>query len=55
MNNNIYTDLELLPEDLQGWNGTSSLFSDLILKIKPSLIVSRYMERTVSHQYGEGG
>ena len=39
MINNIYTDLELLPEDLQGWNGTSSLFSDLILKIKPRIIV----------------
>ena len=39
MNNNIYTDLELLPEDLKGWNGTSSLFSDLILKIKPRIIV----------------
>ena len=39
MNKYVYTDLELLPEDLQGWNGTSNLFNDLILKIKPRIIV----------------
>lgn len=35
----IYDDLELLPEDTQGWNGGHSFFRTLIDDIKPLLIV----------------
>lgn len=36
---NIYSNLEILPEDLQGWNGTSEVFKTLISKTVPSVIV----------------
>lgn len=35
----IYNYLELLPEDLHGWNGNSRIFEDLIENLKPSIIV----------------
>lgn len=35
----IYDNLELLPEDKQGWNGNYEIFRSLIDEIKPSLIV----------------
>lgn len=35
----IYNNLELLPQDLQGWNGNSQVFSDLIGRIKPQTII----------------
>ena len=38
-NQNIYNDLELLPLDLQGWNGNSQVFGDIIAEIRPSTIV----------------
>jgi hypothetical protein len=37
--NSIYDGIDLLPEDLQGWNGNSKIFGDLIQKIKPNIIV----------------
>lgn len=30
---------ELMPEELQGWNGDSPLFSELIEKVKPTIII----------------
>ena len=36
---NIYNNLDLLPFDLQGWNGNSNIFSELINKTKPNLII----------------
>lgn len=36
---NIYDNLELLPEDLQGWNGNSIVFETLIKSLSPSVIV----------------
>lgn len=35
----IYNNLELLPLDLQGWNGNHHIFSDLIKELKPKQIV----------------
>lgn len=35
----IYDDLELLPEDLTGWNGHSNIFEKLINDINPKTIV----------------
>lgn len=35
----IYENLELLPEDLSGWNGDSDTFNVLIERIKPSVII----------------
>jgi predicted O-methyltransferase YrrM len=35
----IYTNLELLPIDLSGWNGNCKIFKTLIEKIKPSTII----------------
>jgi len=35
----VFTDLEFLPKNLQGLNGTSKLLNELILKIKPRIIV----------------
>lgn len=35
----IYNDLTLLPEDLQGWNGNKPLFGELIKKYKPNHII----------------
>lgn len=35
----IYEGLELLPEDLQGWNGNSPIFRRLIEKVKPTTII----------------
>jgi predicted O-methyltransferase YrrM len=39
LNNNIYDNLFLLPEDLDGWNGNSEVFGDLIRETLPSVIV----------------
>lgn len=39
MKNSTYDGIDLLPEDLQGWNGNSKIFGDLIQKIKPNIIV----------------
>lgn len=36
---NIYSNLELLPEDNQGWNGNSYVFEQLIQQTSPSIIV----------------
>ena len=35
----IYHGLELLPKDLQGWNGESPIFSALIQTLKPRHII----------------
>jgi len=35
----IYDNLELLPEDLQGWNGDSKVFKNLIDNINPKVII----------------
>jgi predicted O-methyltransferase YrrM len=35
----IYKNLELLPEDLQGWNGNDKIFNDLIDHLKPERII----------------
>ena len=35
----IYKNLELLPEDLQGWNGNNKIFNDLIDHLKPERII----------------
>lgn len=37
--NNIYENLELLPEDLQGWHGNDPIFEKLILEVKPKHII----------------
>ena len=37
--NNIYENLKLLPEDLQGWNGNDPIFGELIKEINPSVII----------------
>jgi hypothetical protein len=39
MKNSIYDGINLLLEDLQGWNGNSKIFGDLIQKIKSNIIV----------------
>lgn len=31
--------MELLPEDLHGWNGDSPIFKELILEVNPSVII----------------
>jgi len=35
----IYNNLELLTEDLQGWNGSSTIFHDLIKESNPDTII----------------
>jgi len=35
----IYDNLELLPEDLQGWNGDSKVFKNLIDNVNPKIII----------------
>ena len=35
----IYDNLDILPEDLQGWNGKSKLFGQLIGEIRPKTII----------------
>jgi len=35
----IYENLNLLPEDLQGWNGHAPIFKEFIEKIKPTHII----------------
>jgi hypothetical protein len=35
----IYSNIELLPKDISGWNGLSSVFAKLISETKPSLII----------------
>lgn len=35
----IYDNLDLLPEDLTGWNGASDIFNVLIDRIKPTIII----------------
>jgi len=39
LNNKIYENLELLPLDLQGWNGNSNVFMELIQETRPEIIV----------------
>jgi len=39
LNSNIYDNLELLPLDMQGWNGNSNVFKKLIDEIKPKTII----------------
>jgi len=39
INEKIYESLELLPEDLQGWGGTAPIFEQLIIEVKPKIIV----------------
>jgi hypothetical protein len=39
INKEIYNNLELLPIDLQGWNGDSNVFGELIKEIKPNHII----------------
>lgn len=39
MQSNIYEGLELLPQDLQGWNGNSDVFRQLIEKTNPKVII----------------
>ena len=39
IDSNIYNNLELLPEDLQGWNGNSGVFHRLIAEINPTRII----------------
>ncbi len=39
INSDIYKDLQLLPLDLQGWNGNSKLFDELITKTAPEIII----------------
>lgn len=35
----IYENFELLPEDLQGWNGDRAIFGKLIEELRPDLII----------------
>lgn len=39
LNNKIYENLDLLPLDLQGWNGDKPIFRELINEVKPTTIV----------------
>ena len=39
INSDIYNNLDLLPEDLQGWNGDSEIFNQLILEVNPKLLI----------------
>jgi len=39
LNNNIYENLDLLPLDLQGWNGDKPIFKELINEVRPTTIV----------------
>jgi hypothetical protein len=39
INKSIYNNLELLPEDLQGWNGNSKVFQKLIDSVNPKVII----------------
>ncbi len=39
INKSIYNNLELLPEDLQGWNGNSKVFQKLIDAVNPKVII----------------
>lgn len=36
---NVYENLKLLPEDIQGWNGNSTVFYDFINELRPNTIV----------------
>lgn len=35
----VYAGLELLPSDLQGWNGNDIIFEEMIVKTRPKLII----------------
>jgi hypothetical protein len=35
----IYDDVELLPEDTQGWNGDKPIFAELITELRPTHII----------------
>lgn len=35
----VYDNLDLLPKDLQGWNGTSLIFKKLIQEVSPKIVV----------------
>ena len=39
LNNNIYENLDLLPLDLQGWNGDKPIFKEMINEVRPTTIV----------------
>jgi hypothetical protein len=39
INKDIYNNLDLLPEDLSGWNGDNKIFGQLIEEIKPKVII----------------
>jgi hypothetical protein len=39
INTSIYNNIELLPEDISGWNGNSVVFHQLIDEIKPKIII----------------
>jgi len=39
INHEIYKDLQLLPKDLQGWNGDKPIFEKLIGEVKPRHII----------------
>ena len=36
---NIYEGLELMPEDLHGWNSNNRIFDELVLKVMPKTII----------------
>lgn len=39
INKEIYNNLDLLPEDLTGWNGDKKIFGELVAEIKPKTII----------------
>lgn len=39
ISNQVYENLNLLPPDYQGWNGTDPVFEKLITSIKPAVVV----------------
>lgn len=39
LNNKIYENLDILPLDLQGWNGDKPIFKELITETRPKVIV----------------
>lgn len=39
LNNKIYENLDILPLDMQGWNGDKPIFRELINEVKPTTIV----------------
>jgi hypothetical protein len=39
INNTIYNNIELLPQDLGGWNGNSKIFGEFITETNPNIII----------------